>query len=68
MHGHLMRRHGVDVPSLVAGVAIGGLGGLLLLDFLEVIHLSLGWLWPAVLAVVGAILLALGLSGPRSRR
>ena len=58
-------QRGVDVPSLVAGLAITVLGVLLLLDRLAVLDLRFGYLWPALLATVGAILLASGLSGRR---
>ncbi|HSD77422.1 MAG TPA: hypothetical protein VLA98_08445 [Solirubrobacteraceae bacterium] len=50
-----------DVPTLVAGVAIAALGGLLLVDDLGGLDLRFGLLAPACLAVVGAILLASGL-------
>jgi len=54
-----------DRVSLVAGLAIGGLGVLLLLDRTGVIELRFGYGLPALLACVGAILLAAGLEGPR---
>ena len=56
---------GVDRLSLVAGLAIGVLGVLLLLDSTNVIELGLGYGLPALLACIGAILLAAGLEGPR---
>jgi hypothetical protein len=55
-----MRR--VDWTSLAAGLVLIGLGGLFLLDRLEAIDLRFGYLWPALLAALGAILLAAGLS------
>jgi hypothetical protein len=54
-----------DRVLLVAGLAIGGLGVLLLLDRTGAIHLRFGYTVPAVLAGLGAILLAAGLEGPR---
>ena len=51
-----------DVPTLVAGLALLALGGLLLLDSQDVIELRLGALAPIVCAAIGAILLASGLS------
>ena len=54
-----------DRLSLVAGLAICGLGVLLLLDRTGVIELRFGYALPAILACVGAILLAAGLEGPR---
>lgn len=52
----------IDRASLAAGVALMSLGGLFLLDRVETIDLRFGYLWPALLAAVGAILLASGLS------
>lgn len=54
-----------DRLSLVAGLAICGLGALLLLDRTGVIELKFGFAMPAILACLGAILLAAGLEGPR---
>ncbi len=59
-----MRRR-PDRVSLVAGLAIGGLGVVLLLDRTGAIELGFGYGLPALLACVGAILLAAGLEGPR---
>jgi hypothetical protein len=55
-----------ELTSLVAGLAIVALGGLMLLDDLGEIHLGFAWLAPAVTATLGAILVASGVS--RSRR
>jgi hypothetical protein len=54
-----------DRLSLVAGLAICGLGVLLLLDRTGVLELKFGFGLPAILACLGAILLAAGLEGPR---
>ena len=54
-----------DRLSLVAGLAICGLGVLLLLDRTGVLELRFGFALPAILACLGAILLAAGLEGPR---
>jgi hypothetical protein len=51
----------LDGTSLVAGVAIAALGGLLVLDRAGVVTLDFGWLGAAVAAVVGVILLVSGL-------
>ena len=59
-----MRRR-FDRLSLVAGLAIAALGGLLLLDQVGAIDLGYGYAAPAVTATFGAILLAAGLQGPR---
>lgn len=61
-----MQPRELDVTSLVAGLAIAAFGTLLLLDRTDVINLRFGYLWPAVTALLGAILLASGLS--RARR
>jgi Domain of unknown function (DUF5668) len=55
-----MRR--VDWTSFVAGLVLIGLGGLLLLDRTQALDLRFGYLWPALLAVIGVIVLAAGLS------
>lgn len=52
----------IDRTSLVGGVAVIALGTLLLLDRIEVLDLGFGYLWPALAATAGAILLASGLS------
>jgi hypothetical protein len=54
-----------DPASLVAGLTVSGLGVLLLLDQVNAIDLSFGYLFPALLGVVGAIMLAVGLAGRR---
>jgi len=54
-----------DPASLVAGLAVTALGTLLLLDQVDALDLSFGYLAPALLAVVGSVLLAIGLSGRR---
>jgi hypothetical protein len=51
-----------DVPSLVAGLAILALGGLMLLDALGALELTFALFAPVACAVTGAILLANGLS------
>jgi hypothetical protein len=57
-------RPGYDPASLIAGVIVIALGGLLLLDQADVLELSAEYLWPALLAAVGGILFACGLVGP----
>jgi hypothetical protein len=52
----------VDLPSLVAGAALCGLGVLLLLDRVKLVDLRFAAVAPAALAALGAILVALGLS------
>jgi hypothetical protein len=52
----------IDWTSLSAGLVLIGLGSVLLLDRLEAVDLRFGYLWPALLAALGAILLASGLS------
>ena len=60
-----MRRGKPDVPSLVAGIAVCALGALLLADQGGALELRFATLAPAVCAVLGAILLSLGLSRSR---
>ena len=57
-------RPGYDPASLIAGVIVIVLGGLLLLDQADVLELRAEYLWPALLAAVGGVLLACGLAGP----
>ena len=51
-----------DVPSLVAGLAITGLGAVLLLDQVGTLDLGFAALAPIACAVIGGILLANGLT------
>jgi hypothetical protein len=55
-------RRAPDVPSLVAGLAITGLGAVLLADRLGAFELRFATFAPLVCAVAGVILLAIGLS------
>jgi len=57
----------LDRTTLVAGVAVTVAGAVLLLDRLEAIDLRLGYGLPLGIAVLGAVLLAAGLEGPRDR-
>jgi hypothetical protein len=50
-----------DIPALVAGLAVLGLGAVLMLDALSVFELSFEVFAPIACAAVGAILLARGL-------
>ena len=61
-------RSGYDPASLIAGVILIALGGLLLLDQADVIEISPEYMLPAVFAAVGGILLACGLVGPPRNR
>ena len=51
-----------DLPSLVSGLALIGLGTVLLLDQLDALHLGFAALAPIACAAIGGTLLALGLS------
>ena len=53
---------GPDLPTLAAGLAVLGLGGVLLADSLGAFELSFAAFGPLVLAAVGATLLVSGLS------
>ena len=56
-----MARRELDIPSLVAGLAIIVLGAVLLLDRLDVLTLRFAALGPLACAVLGAVMLATGL-------
>ena len=56
-----------DLVSLVAGLAVGGLGLVVLLDRIGAIDLHFGYGLPLILATVGAVMVAAGLEGPRDR-
>ena len=56
-----------DPASLVAGVLVIALGGLLLADQAGAFDLGFTYTLPAVLAAVGGILLVCGLAGPTRR-
>lgn len=58
-------RAGPDIPALVAGLVVLVLGGVLMLDGLDAIHLSLEAFAPVACAAVGTILLANGLGRGR---
>ena len=60
-------RPGYDPASLVSGLIVIALGGLLLLDQADVVDLGAAYAFPAVLAAIGGILLACGLAGPARR-
>ncbi len=55
----------IDTVSLVAGLALAALGGLLLADRLTTLSLGFAYFAPALTATVGVILLARGLHGRR---
>jgi hypothetical protein len=57
-------RPGYDPASLIAGLIVILLGGLLLLDQADAIEIGAEYMLPAVFAAVGGILLACGLAGP----
>ncbi len=57
-----------DPVSLTAGIVLVVLGIVLLLDRSGTIHLDFGAMAPIALGVVGAILLASGLSRARRQR
>ena len=57
-----MRRERPDRLLLVAGCAIAVFGVVLLLDRTETIELTFGSMAPMAFAVVGAVLLATGLT------
>lgn len=52
-----MSRHRPDLASLLSGVFFLVVGGLAVLD-LPGVRLSLGWLWPVALILIGVAVLA----------
>jgi hypothetical protein len=54
-----------DIPALVAGLVVLALGGVLMLDGLDVLDLSFEAFAPIACAALGSILLANGLSRGR---
>lgn len=60
-----MRRVSPDAPSLVAGIAVTALGALILAHQGGALELRFATLAPVACAVLGAILLAIGLSRGR---
>ncbi len=58
----MRRARHLDGPSLVAGLALAGLGVVLLLDRTGALELTVGAVAPMLFGVVGAILLASGLA------
>jgi hypothetical protein len=57
----------LDRTSLVAGLVVTVAGAILLLDRVDALDLRFGYGLPLLIAVVGAVLLAAGLEGPRDR-
>lgn len=62
--GRSLERRAPDQVSLAAGVGIVVLGVALLLDQLDAIELSFGWLGAIVAAVAGTALMISGLRDP----
>ena len=60
-----MQRRELDTTSLIAGLSLVAFGLLVLLDRTDVLNLRFGYLWPAIAATLGAVLLASGLSRGR---
>ena len=58
-----MKERRADRTLIVAGLVTVALGSLLLLDRTGVIDVRFDYLLPALLAAVGAVLLAAGFSG-----
>lgn len=56
-----------DRVSLVAGLAVCGLGLVVLLDRIGAIDMRFGYGLPLILACMGAVMLAAGLDGRRDR-
>ena len=63
-----MKRGRADRTLIVAGLATIALGTLLLLDRTDVLDVRFDYMLPAVLAAIGAVLLAAGLLNEHARR
>jgi hypothetical protein len=61
-----MNRNRLDIPNLVAGVAICVLGALIVLQEEGTIALEAGWLLSAIAAAAGVVLVASGVGARRS--
>jgi hypothetical protein len=57
-----MTRRRPDLASIVAGIGLVGFGALLLADALDVVDLSFAAFGPLACFLVGAVLLATGLT------
>lgn len=62
-----MRERELHLPSLVVGIGLILFGAVLLLDTLDVLDVGAGAVAPALLAIVGAGLLAAGVRERRRR-
>jgi hypothetical protein len=60
-----VRSRRFDPASLIAGLAVSGLGVLLLLDQVDELELSFGYLGPLLLGVLGVVLVAYGMVSRR---
>jgi hypothetical protein len=58
-------RDRLDLTSLVAGVAIAVIGALILLQVEDTIDLAPGWMFSALAAACGLVLVASGLGARR---
>ena len=58
----------LDRVSLAAGLALGALGAVLMLDQTDVIELNYGWFGAAIAATLGVVLLVSGLEEARQPR
>lgn len=63
----MKREREPHLPSLVVGLGLVVVGGLLLLDALDVLTLGAGAIAPLLLAVIGAGLVASGVRQQRRR-
>lgn len=59
-------RDRIDLTSLVAGIAIAVIGALILLQDDRAIDLEAGWLFAALAAATGVVLVASGMGARRS--
>jgi len=58
-----VKRHPVDVFSLVFGVVFAVLGGTYLVSRVDYSKLHLEWLWPIPLIAIGLLIIAMAAGG-----
>ena len=61
-------KRAVDRVSLAAGLALGALGAVLMLDQTDVVDLGFGWFGAAIAGTLGVVLLVSGLEEARQPR
>ena len=63
-----MKRHGLDVFSLVFGIAFTAMGLVFLITRVDLDLQHLRWVWPLPLVILGALVIGLAARGERRER